>query len=600
MTLRIALTLLVALTLAQRQAGPPPAGGPGPWNNDVQVYREDKVGRVEWLASFPRAGVATITRMPDGRLIAAHQYFPENDPSAFDRVAVRFSTDEGKSWTNPATIRLTGLPAGMRFPFDPTLVALPDRRVRMYFTSTGQEGPADIPAIYSAVSENGIDFTVEPGRRFGVAGRPVIDCAVVLHRGTFHLYAPLAEERGLGYHATSADGLTFTRKADVKMDGDRRWLGGAVSDGKTLTFFGTGDPDAQGPRLPSPIGGQPPAGAPRPVTPAARRGGTLWTATSGDGQSFRPSSAPSIPGADPGAVAARDGGWIVVVTGPPRENTATGTRPIGPVPSASPIPPAAAADARNRRLMMATSKDGLNWVLSAEAFAEHATAPALFEGPDGRLIALFVDAADGRPAAIAARVETGNGVWTARPTDLRGTDPDVVRQRDGTYRAYTRVPDGSIALSFSRDGLGWTFIGMAFRDTEYPNASDPDVFETGTGWMMLLSIGPQLLRATSADGLSFTTSGVASLGGIGSSTVKIDTGWRTYFHSNPSLQTERAVIRSATTSNGGSWRIDPGDRLATAGVGPAQYGVTKPAPVRRADGSWAMLVTTFIEEPGRY
>jgi hypothetical protein len=37
--------------------------------------------------------------MPDGRLIAAHQYFPENDPSAFDRVAVRFSTDEGKSWT---------------------------------------------------------------------------------------------------------------------------------------------------------------------------------------------------------------------------------------------------------------------------------------------------------------------------------------------------------------------------------------------------------------------------------------------------------------------------------------------------------------------
>lgn len=26
--------------------------------------------------------------------------------------------------------------------------------------------------------------------RFGVAGRPVIDCAVVLHRGLFHLYAP--------------------------------------------------------------------------------------------------------------------------------------------------------------------------------------------------------------------------------------------------------------------------------------------------------------------------------------------------------------------------------------------------------------------------
>jgi hypothetical protein len=170
----------------------------------------------------------------------------------------------------------------------------------------------------------------------------------------------------------------------------------------------------------------------------------------------------------------------------------------------------------------------------------------------------------------------------------------------GPYRAYTRVPDGSIALSFSRDGLGWTFIGMAFRDTDYPNASDPDVFETGTGWVMLLSIGPQLLRATSADGLSFTTSGVASLGGIGSSTVKS----RYRVAHLLSFQPESPNRAGGhPVGDDVEWRIVAHrSRRSTgdSGVGPAQYGVTKPAPVRRADGSWAMLVTTFIEEPGRY
>lgn len=603
MTLRLALVVLATLTVMQPSAGQAPAT-PGPWDNDVQVYREDKVGHVDWLASFPRSGVATIARMPGRSLIAAHQYFPEHEPSAFDRVAVRFSADEGLTWTNPVTIRLKGLPEDMRPPFDPSLVVLPDGRVRMYYTSTRTFG-ATMPAIYSAISDNGTDFTVEPGRRFG-EGRPVIDSAVVLHRGVFHLYAPLSEGFGRGYHATSTDGLTFTRKDDVKIDGNRRWLGAAVSDGRTITFFGTGEPDTAGPRLPSAIGAQPPAGAPRPVTPAARRGGGIWTATSRDGDSFQPSIAPIIPGADPGAVAARDGGWIIVVTGPPRDATPSAARSAPPAPDsprgAGPAAPTPLdGGPRNHRLVMATSKDGLNWTLSATPFAEHASVPTLFEGPDGHLIALFVDASGDAPAgALGARVERADGTWERRDTNLRGADPDVVRLSDGTYRAYTKEPDGSIPVWLSHDGLVWTRLGTAFRDADYPNATDPDVFETPTGWIMLLSLGPQLLRAASPDGLLFAATGVANLGGSVTHTVKIDTGWRTYFHVNPSTQTGgRMLIRSATTFDGARWRVDPGDRLVAPADGPARYGVADPAPVRRADGSWLMLIKSFIDQPGR-
>jgi len=238
--------------------------------------------------------------------MAAHQHFPADNDKDFDKVAVRFSTDEGRAWSEPQVIQLAGLPEGMRFPFDPTLVALPEGGVRLYFTSLkGRRFEAYRPAIYSAISSNGIDFTFEPGTRFSVEGRPVIDCAVTLHEGVFHLFAPdngaenapgmrppdMGERpsEGKGYHATSTDGLNFKRHEDVRLDGAVRWLGNALSDGGSLRFFGTGGPNG------------------------------AWSATSNNGHRWKVDEAfPAVPGADPGAVKLNDGGWLLAVTGPAR------------------------------------------------------------------------------------------------------------------------------------------------------------------------------------------------------------------------------------------------------------------------------------------
>jgi hypothetical protein len=284
--------------------GRPNRSQPGPWNNDILVFRVGADGRSDRLFTFERAGVSTLGRLADGRLIAAHQHFPDDNDADFDKVAVHFSQDEGRSWTRAEVIRVVGLTGDMRFPFDPTLVPLPGGRVRLYFTSV-RRVPGSRPAIYSAISSNGVDFVVEPGVRFAIEGRPVIDSAVVLHRGVFHLFspdngsgpmpgpggpAPDADRPrdGIGYHATSPDGLTFTRQDDVRVDGRRRWLGSAQSDGAVIMFFGTGE-------------------------------GGVWTATSPDGQAWQLDSTPiRVPGADPGAVRLRDGGWLLSVTGPPR------------------------------------------------------------------------------------------------------------------------------------------------------------------------------------------------------------------------------------------------------------------------------------------
>lgn len=317
--LGIAFGAAAAAVMGQEEMGmrmgPPSAAEQqkhaGPWDQDILVYRVPSKGPVEYVTKFERGGVATTARLDDGRLIAAHQHFPLDNEADFDKVAVHLSTDEGRSWTEARVIGLRDLPAGMRFPFDPTLVPLPDGKIRLYFTSTlGRRPDQSPPSIYSAISSDGLDYTFEPGVRFGVEGRPVIDCSVVLHQGVFHLYSPdngagrpvdgpgmdqrseadRARE-GVGYHAVSKDGLNFERAEDVMVEGRRRWLGNAQSDGEKITFYGTGE-------------------------------GGVWTATSTDGHKWtlgRSLSGMSI--ADPGTVALKDGALLVIGTSPPRPGT---------------------------------------------------------------------------------------------------------------------------------------------------------------------------------------------------------------------------------------------------------------------------------------
>lgn len=292
-----------------------PAPKPGPWDNELVVQRVAADGTTAALATFTRADVASIARLADGRLVVAFQGFPADDAAHFNRVAVRLSADEGRTWTAPEPIAVAGMDAGLAPPFDPALVALPDGRVRMYFiTHTGTDAAPGPTGVHSAVTSDGTHFTYEPGVRFTVPGRVVVDCAAGLHAGMFHLVVPdngtpaeflgrrtrgEPQPGGNGYHATSTDGLAFTRAADLPLPSTRdRWWGNLCSDGAQLLFFGTG---------PGP-----------------------WPVASTDGVRWAPSPAPlRMPGIDPCAARLRDGSWLLVATKVP-----------APAPAAAPAQPA--------------------------------------------------------------------------------------------------------------------------------------------------------------------------------------------------------------------------------------------------------------------
>ncbi len=275
----------------------------GPWDFDLIVYR-GKGNRPQRVTTFERAGVPTITHMSDGRLIAAHQWFPEDDEANFDTVAVRFSSDEGQTWSEPQPMQFDGLDPEARFPFDPTLVSLPDGRLRLYFTYMvgGRRFDEVTPRIACAVSNDGVHYTFED-ICFAVDGEPTIDCAAGLLNGTWHLIVPIMGPGDLGaYHATSTDGVHFTRKDDLKLGRNFRWLGSVVNSSGKLVFYGSRQHGGPG------------------------RGGGLPTAVSSDGFRWRNGDALSIGGADPGVVVLDDGTLVMVVTGGPREGTASASQ----------------------------------------------------------------------------------------------------------------------------------------------------------------------------------------------------------------------------------------------------------------------------------
>jgi hypothetical protein len=291
------VTVATASFLAIRSAPPAPAA------NRVEVVRIAADGTVESLAAFAHADVSSVARMKDGRIIAACQGYPPDDEKAFNRTAIRFSSDDGRTWTAATPITVAGLDSGLAPPFDPTLVVLPDGRVRLYFISyptiDGRPGPT---AVHSAISGDGIRFEFEPGIRLAAEGRVVVDAAAALHAGTFHLIVPdngtpadflgrrqrgEPQSGGNGYHATSADGLAFTRVADLPLPSSRdRWFGNLLADGGTLLFFGTG---------PGPW-------------PVASTDGMTWKATA---------AAVPVSGVDPAVVRLADGSWLVLSTREP-------------------------------------------------------------------------------------------------------------------------------------------------------------------------------------------------------------------------------------------------------------------------------------------
>lgn len=199
-------------------------------NSDTVVFEKASVPDAVLLHTASEAGAVGDVLM----------YFPSFENftgNGSEGLAYSRSTDGGKTWSERLPVTLTGK-ANAGAAVDPSLVQLEDGRLRMYFfgSETTQGDPARVEGdhvIYSAVSDDGVNFTVEVGERIAV--ERITDPEVVQFNDQWIMYMAQGTQTLI---ATSDDGLNFTLTGQVWTEGG---IPGAYVDNTNLVhLYGCG------------------------------------------------------------------------------------------------------------------------------------------------------------------------------------------------------------------------------------------------------------------------------------------------------------------------------------------------------------------------
>lgn len=249
------------------------------------------------------------------------------------------------------------------------------------------------------------------------------------------------------------------------------------------------------------------------------------------------------------------------------------------------------------QIYSASSPDGLTWTEDGQMLIDHASVPAAFALPDGRIRIYYVDASQ-RPENVNCAESTDGGLtYHTLPfqivglSSVKAVDPSIVQLPNGRFRLYYYASsndvgaagDHSVNCAISDDGV--TFYEERHALT-YPGLVDPDVFWNGKKWVMFVfSLDDHTtVVAESKKGRVFKRVRPLSLTGWGTTApVQLDDGrFRLYAFDQVHGQRE---IGSFTSTDGFSWTQEPGIRLTA----PTGKQITDPFVVHLPDGSWKMV-----------
>jgi hypothetical protein len=149
----------------------------------------------------------------------------------YDRILSATSVD-GLTWTVDRGVRVDVAgrygdhPGGVYYPF---VARVPSGLWRMYFRGS------DVERIVSATSEDGLSWTLEPGTRMDVGGTPPfarVSCPRMIVQGGVHRMFFTAMPVGAAgfsiFSAVSNDGLTWTREPGERLAVGERDPGGSI------------------------------------------------------------------------------------------------------------------------------------------------------------------------------------------------------------------------------------------------------------------------------------------------------------------------------------------------------------------------------------
>lgn len=214
----------------------------GPAHRDLQGWVSEDGIYFDAVGAFQRcADVPSLAAGADGEVLAAFQAFvSQSVPEQWDRIAIRRSGDDGRTWGEVEFVTIDGLPEAAGRPFDPTVVYNPRTKGWHLYFSMGWNGTEldDSVCTYSAQSSDGVAYTWDPYARFCAEGMAVIDPAVIRAGDTWWYSAPRGAPQDGAYFAVSDNGLQFTERPLIPSDRHHNWTGNFVASDEGVRFYG--------------------------------------------------------------------------------------------------------------------------------------------------------------------------------------------------------------------------------------------------------------------------------------------------------------------------------------------------------------------------
>lgn len=130
-----------------------------------------------------------------------------------DGIMVGISQDGKTNWVFNK-VNILGTENWFGRPCDPDVIFQNDT-FRLYFTGDPMNDME--PKTYSAISTDGINFTLEEGVRFGVEFKPILDPSLLWTDSVFQYFAGGAPGNS-NWHAHSVDGVHFNQQPDFYLD----------------------------------------------------------------------------------------------------------------------------------------------------------------------------------------------------------------------------------------------------------------------------------------------------------------------------------------------------------------------------------------------
>lgn len=206
-----------ALGKCNIQAGDPQAGGTPSVAGGGHVvgldstYYATSTDGLTWSAGAllaEKASVPEVIYTSQGEYWAYWVDFNNVTGPGQEKLGIAYSTD-GKNWQMRGNVKFTNDIGGM-VPVDPDAFELPDGRLRMFFYDIADRTSHK---IYSAVSSDGINFTLEDGIR--LEQDTIFDPNVILLAdGRYRMFLNKSDI----ISATSTDGLTFVRDDGIRVE----------------------------------------------------------------------------------------------------------------------------------------------------------------------------------------------------------------------------------------------------------------------------------------------------------------------------------------------------------------------------------------------